>query len=290
MTDKSLGILLAITAGILWSTIGLSIKSIEQANVFEILFYRSIFISIFIGLLLHFLFRFSFMDLLKNWVSYAAGGTALFFAYIGGIYALLATSAANALLLFACAPIFTAILSPILLRETISLKTIISIFIAFFGVLVMVWSDIGSGDWKGNLSAIISAMGFSFFTINLRINKHLQMLPSVFSSGIIASFVAFLIILISNYSFQLINKDFMIIFILGVVQVGGGLVLYTVGSKFVPATQLTILMLGEVFLGPLWVWIFIGEKVLYNTILGGSLICFAVLFNALYPSSEKLIE
>ncbi|MFL2797773.1 MAG: DMT family transporter [Paracoccaceae bacterium] len=144
MTDKSFGILLAVTAGMLWSTIGLSIKSIDQANVFQILFYRSIFISIFIGLLLHFFFRFNFLNLLKNWVSYFAGGTALFFAYIGGIYALLTTSAANALLLFACAPIFTAILSPILLRETISLRTIMAILIAFLGVLIMVWSDFGA--------------------------------------------------------------------------------------------------------------------------------------------------
>ena len=290
MTDKSFGILLAVAAGVLWSTIGLSIKSLEQANVFQILFYRSIFICIFIGLLLHFFFRFNFLDLLKNWLSYIAGGTALFFAYIGGIYALLTTSAANALLLFACAPIFTAILSPIFLTETISLRTLLSIFIAFLGVLIMVWSDFGGGDWKGNLSAIISAMGFSFFTINLRINKHLQMLPSVFSSGIIASIVAFLIILFSNSSFQLINQDFMIIFILGVFQVGGGLVLYTLGSKFVPATQLTLLMLGEVFLGPVWVWIFIGEEILHNTILGGSLICFAVFYNALYSNTEKLMK
>ena len=50
MTDRILGVLLAITAGVVWSTIGLSIKSIEQANSFEILFYRSIFISTFIGL------------------------------------------------------------------------------------------------------------------------------------------------------------------------------------------------------------------------------------------------
>ena len=230
------------------------------------------------------------MDLLKNWDSYIAGGTALFFAYIGGIYALLTTSAANALLLFACAPIFTAILSPIFLTEIISLRTLLSIFIAFLGVLIMVWSDFGGGDWKGNLSAIISAMGFSFFTINLRRNKHLQMLPSVFSSGIIASVVAFIIILFSDYSFQLINRDFIIIFILGVFQVGGGLVLYTLGSKFVPATQLTLLMLGEVFLGPVWVWIFIGEKILYNTILGGSLICFAVFYNALYSNADKLMK
>ena len=219
-----------------------------------------------------------------------SGGTALFFAYIGGIYALLTTSAANALLLFACAPIFTAILSLIFLKETISMKILLSIAIAFTGVFIMIWGDYGGGDWKGNLSAIISAMGFSFFTINLRLNKHMQMLPSVFASGIIASSVAFLIILFSNYSFQLISKDFFIIFILGVFQVGGGLVLYTLGSKFVPATQLTILMLGEVFLGPVWVWIFIGEEVLLNTILGGSLICFAVVYNALYSNTDKLIK
>ena len=287
MTDNRFGILLAISAGIVWSTIGLSIKSIEQANAFEILFYRSIFISVFIGTLLHFFFRFDFWDLFKNWVSYLIGGTSLFFAYIGGIYALLSTSAANALLLFACAPIFTAILSPILLKEAISIKTLLSIFIAFLGVFIMIWNDFGGGNWKGNLSAVISAIGFSFFTINLRLNKHLQMLPSVFSSGIIASCVALLIILLADYSFGLISKDFIIIFILGVFQVGGGLVLYTVGSKYVPATQLTILMLGEVFLGPVWVWIFIGEEVLLNTILGGSMICFAVIYNALYSNSEK---
>ena len=290
MTDNRIGILLAISAGIVWSTIGLSIKSIEQANAFEILFYRSIFISVFIGTLLHFFFRFDFWDLFKNWVSYLIGGTSLFFAYIGGIYALLSTSAANALLLFACAPIFTAILSPILLKEAISIRTLLSIFIAFLGVFIMIWNDFGGGNWKGNLSAVISAIGFSFFTINLRLNKHLQMLPSVFSSGIIASSVALLIILLADYSFGLISKDFIIIFILGVFQVGGGLVLYTVGSKYVPATQLTILMLGEVFLGPVWVWIFIGEEVLLNTILGGSMICFAVIYNALYSNSEKSIQ
>ena len=290
MTDNRFGVLLAISAGIVWSTIGLSIKSIEQANAFEILFYRSIFISVFIGTLLHFFFRFDFWDLFKNWVSYLIGGTSLFFAYIGGIYALLSTSAANALLLFACAPIFTAILSPILLKEAISIKTLLSIFIALLGVFIMIWNDFGGGYWKGNLSAVISAIGFSFFTINLRLNKHLQMLPSVFSSGIIASCVALLIILLADYSFGLISKDFIIIFILGVFQVGGGLVLYTVGSKYVPATQLTILMLGEVFLGPVWVWIFIGEEVLLNTILGGSMICFAVIYNALYSNSEKSIQ
>lgn len=290
MTDNRFGVLLAISAGIVWSTIGLSIKSIEQANAFEILFYRSIFISVFIGTLLHFFFRFDFWDLFKNWVSYLIGGSSLFFAYIGGIYALLSTSAANALLLFACAPIFTAILSPILLKEAISIKTLLSILIAFLGVFIMIWNDFGGGNWKGNLSAVISAIGFSLFTINLRLNKHLQMLPSVFSSGIIASCVALLIILLADYSFGLISKDFIIIFILGVFQVGGGLVLYTVGSKYVPATQLTILMLGEVFLGPVWVWIFIGEEVLLNTILGGSMICFAVIYNALYSNSEKSIQ
>ena len=290
MTDDGFGIILAISAGIIWSTIGLSIKSIEQANAFEILFYRSIFISVFIGTLLHFFFRFDFWDLFKNWVSYLIGGASLFFAYIGGIYALLSTSAANALLLFACAPIFTAILSPILLKEAISIKTLLSIFIAFIGVFIMIWNDFGGGNWKGNMSAVISAIGFSLFTINLRLNKHLQMLPSVFSSGIIASCVALLIILLADYSFGLISKDFIIIFILGVFQVGGGLVLYTVGSKYVPATQLTILMLGEVFLGPVWVWIFIGEEVLLNTILGGSMICFAVIYNALYSNAENSIR
>ena len=279
------GTLLVILAGILWSTVGVAVKSMEEANAFQILFYRSFSLTIFIGIVTYILFNKSLILLIYNIKSYFLGGLCLFFAYLGGIYSLQHTSAANALILFACAPIITAVLSGFILKEKTSKVTVISIALALLGVLIMVWNDFGNSNFRGNLAAIGSAFGFALFTINLRHNKDIEMLPSVFASGVLGVLFTFWIIYFSEVGFTIPKNDIMIAVSMGVFQVGSGLVLFTIGSKVVAATQLTILSLGEVFFGPLWVWLAIGEEIFLNTIFGGSLICCAVIFNALYGRS-----
>ena len=90
----------------------------------------------------------------------------------------------------------------------------------------------------------------------------------------------------SGMSFLIPKKDFFISVSMGVFQVGSGLVLYTIGSKVLASTQLTILSLGEVFLGPLWVWIAIGEEVYINTLVGGAMILTAVIYCAYWENKN----
>ena len=282
---KSKGALLVILAGVLWSTVGVAVKSMDEANSFQILFYRSLSLTFYIGIISLVFYNNILFLIAKNFRSYFLGGLFLFCAYLGGIYSLQHTSAANALILFACAPIITAFLAVYILREIISVSTIVSIALALCGVLIMVWNDFGDASFKGNLAAIGSAFGFALFTINLRHNKNIEMLPSVFASGIIGVSITSFIIFMSGISFMIPKKDLLISLSMGVFQVGSGLVLYTIGSKVLASTQLTILSLGEVFLGPLWVWIAIGEEIYFNTLIGGIIIFIAIFLSAYYEKN-----
>ena len=218
----------------------------------------------------------------ENILTYLYGGTALFFAYSGGIYSIQHTSVANAMLLFGSAPIMTAILASLFIKERIGISTALSIGAAFIGILIMVIQENSGNSLKGNLAALASAFAFSLFTINLRYQKNIEMLPCIFMSGLVGIMLTSIIIYYDGSGVNLPQGDVTIAICMGVFQVGSGLVLYTIGSKSVPATQLTILAMGEVLLGPVWVWVFLGEVVSLSTFIGGSILLCAITYNALY--------
>ena len=74
-------------------------------------------------------------------------------------------------------------------------------------------------------------------------------------------------------------NDYMITTLLGVFQMGMGLLLFTLGSRVLPAAKLTLLSLSEVFFAPLWVWIFLGEEVSGQTLMGGGVLVLAIVWN-----------
>ena len=284
------GVILVLLAGTLWSTVGIAVRLIEQASVWQILFFRSISLSIFLYIVIYFNSKGKLTTLIRdNFSSYLYGGIALFFAYAGGIYSIQNTSVANAMLLFGSAPIMTAILSTFFIKEQLTFVTIISIIFAFLGILLMVFQETSGNSLNGNIAALASALAFAIFTINLRYRKDTQMLPSIFVSGIVGILFTSIIVWSDNTGLILPKNDVLIALSMGVFQVGSGLVLYTLGSKAVPATQLTILSMGEVLLGPIWVWIFLNEGTTTATIIGGTILLAAIIFNAVYGrSSENL--
>ncbi len=281
--NQYFGVVLVLLAGTLWSTVGIAVRLIEEASVWQILFYRSVSLSIFLLIVINFFHKANVLRLVKeNILTYLYGGTALFFAYSGGIYSIQHTSVANAMLLFGSAPIITAILASFFIKERISISTALSIGAAFIGILIMVIQESAGNSLKGNLAALGSALAFSLFTINLRYKKNIEMLPCIFMSGLVGITLTSIIVYYDGSGVSLPQSDVTIAICMGVFQVGSGLVLYTIGSKSVPATQLTILAMGEVLLGPVWVWIFLGEVVSLNTFIGGSILLCAITYNALY--------
>ena len=208
-------------------------------------------------------------------------------AFAGGIYAIQTTTVANAMFLFASAPFFAAILGWIILRESVRRATWIATAIGTVGIAIMVIDGISVGHVIGNISALLSALGFAIFTIALRWGKLGDMLPAVFLAGIFAIIVSGILCVLNNYEFLLSTNDALIALSMGVFQVGAGLAIYTIGSKVVPAAELALLSMTEVLLGPFWVWLFLGETASVYTLIGGVILLLAITGNALTGIRRK---
>jgi len=275
-------------AGVLWSTVGLGIRLIEDAVVWQILFYRSISMSIFLYVVIRFRSGESpFTQIGRIGSPAYIAGLSLVAAYSGGIYAIQNTSVANAMLLFATAPFMAAILGWIVLRERVRPATWVAIAVALGGIAIMVGDQSDGVGMVGSLAALGSALGFAVFTVALRWGRTGEMLPSVFLSGLFALIITFAICHFSGLSTRLSVFDGGIAMGMGVFQVGAGLILYTLGSRSLPAAELTLLSLAEVLLGPVWVWLFLGEGASMNTMIGGAVLLAAIIGNALSGKRRK---
>lgn len=282
------GVILVFFAGVLWSTVGLGIRMIEEAQVWQILFYRSFSLSLLLYVVIRLRTGGSPLRLaLGMGLPGIIGGLSLVAAYTGGIYAVQTTSVANAMLLFASAPFMAAILGHMILREPVRPATWIAILVACAGIGVMVWGKSGGANIAGNMAALGSAFGFAVFTITLRWGKSGEMMPVVFLSGLFAILIMGAICLMLELPLILLPRDTGIALSMGVFQVGAGLVLYTLGSKTVPAAELTLLSLAEVVLGPFWVWLILGEVTTKNTLIGGAILLLAIIGNALSGMRRK---
>ena len=280
-TSIKIDMALVFAAGVCWSTVGIGVRLIEAANVWQILLYRSISLSLFLFVILSLLKKSNpITSLLNTGPAGLIGGLALLAAYSGGIYSIQKISVANALLLFATAPFFAALLGRFFLGEKVSITTWIAIGAALLGVFVMVSDKFGSSSLGGSIAALGSAIGFAVFTLSLRQGKSSEMLPTVFLSGLLAIPITGLICISTDSSVFLSQNDTTIAFIMGVFQVGLGLVLYTTGSKTIPAAELTLLSLSEVMLAPIWVWIFLNEIPDSLTLVGGAIILSALASTA----------
>lgn len=267
---------------------GLGIRLIETASVWQILFYRSLALAPF--LLLVITLRSDggpFRAIRAAGLSGVIGGGALVVAFAGGIFAIQTTTVANAMFLFAAAPFMAAILGVAILGESVRRATWIAMAVAIAGVAVMVIGGLALGRWIGNLAALVSALGFAAFTIALRWRKTEDMMPAVFLAGVFAIVVAGLVCAATGLPFSLPLRDIAIALGLGVFQVGAGLVLYTAGSKAIPAAELALLSMSEVVLGPLWVWLFLAETVGLYTLTGGAILLLALAGNAISGLRRK---
>lgn len=277
----STGAGLIVLAGLLWSTQGLIIRMIPDTSAWAILLWRS---AGMLPVLLAWIAVQSRGQLLSEiravgWPG-VWGGFGLVLAFSGAIYAFQTTTVANAVLLFSASPFFAAILGRILLGERVSALTWCAIGLAAFGILVMVGGGITGGAMDGNAAALISALGFAIFTVTLRWGKLANMLPAVALGGVFSMVVGVLVLVFLGQDLLIPPREAGIAAAMGAVTLCGGMLLFTTGSKVVPAAQATLLSLVEVLLAPIWVWALLGETVSQGTLIGGAVLLGAVILNA----------
>ena len=289
------GVALVLAAGALWSLMGLGLRQIEAANVWQILFWRSV------GAVLV-LFAFIWWtsagrplaQIRKVGLAGVLGGLGLVFAFAGSIYAIQTTTIANAVFLFTASPFVAAILGWIVLGERVQPWTWVAIALAVFGMYLMVREGLAIGALAGNIAALLSAAGFGAFSVCLRWGKVGEMLPVSLLGGVFGMIAAAAILAVRGEPITASAWDMGAATLIGAVILALGMVMYTLGSKVIPAAELTLLSLIEVLLGPVWVFLILGETASAATFLGGGVLLAAVALNAVMgaraPRQEGVAE
>ena len=290
MSDKSYSasVVMVLSAGVLWSFMGLFIRLLGEVDTWSILLYRSLGT---LPVLAGFVWWRSGGQLFGRiravgWPG-IVGGLGLVVAFAGAIYAIQATTIANAVFLFAASPLLAALLGWVILREEVRLATWGAILVAAVGMLVMVREGLAAGALLGNLAALASALGFAAFSVALRFGKSGDMIPAVILGGIFAAVTGFVVLVAQGTPLGLAPRDLMLTLAMGAVILGGGMTLYTLGSRKVPAAEMTLLSMLEVLLAPVWVWLLFNETASTGTFIGGGIVLIAILFNAFSGARRK---
>ena len=284
--DYAKGVVLVALAGVFWSLGGLLIRLIETASGWQIVLFRSIALVLTLSLIIALRHRGRLVAAFRQvgWNGVAAGSM-LAGGFIGFVLALQHTSVANAVFMLGASPFFAAFLGRLVLGETIRRATSLAMAAALVGILIMVGGGLMIGTIRGNLLALGASLGFAIFSVLLRRGRERDMLPCVVIAGAIAASIALPVVLAGAPSLAsalvLSPRDLALCAAMGVVQVGCGLTVYTLGARHVPVAELTLLSLTELALAPIWVWLAVNEVPSGYTLVGGAIIVVAITAQAL---------
>ena len=281
--DRGKGVFLVLTAGIFWSFAGLAVRLIEFASEWQILFFRSTTLVAFLVLYLLVSRGHAVVDAIRSCgkIGFFAGFS-LSLAFCTWIHALTHTTVANALFLLSTAPFIAALVGWWLLGEKVTSTLIWFILMATVGVAVMVAEGYQFGTLFGTFMGLLSATGFAFFAVFLRMGKNTDLVPAVLWAGVCATIISGLMVLFTGVGFEVTVRDWMLCASMGIFQVGVGLVLFTHGAKYLPAAEITLLSLTEIVLGPVWVWLVIREVPGILTVIGGAVVLSAIAGQAFF--------
>jgi len=186
--------------------------------------------------------------------------------------------------MLAAMPFIAAIVGYFILGEILRRSTLISMIIAFLGVCVMIFNDSISGSALGAVLGFVSATGFALYTVTIRWKPETPKFTTVVLAGIFCAIFSFIILGFSFDPFILMPAQNSYLSLLHGSIVGTGLILYSLGAKYLPSAELALLSLMEVVGGVFWVWVpFFGINEVPNLtiIIGGVIITSAVLFHGI---------
>ena len=262
---------------------GLTVKSFETENPLQILFWRQFFFSITIFIFLLTKYKKDiFKVLIKSSIVSLIMGCGLFFGFVGFVYSMLNTSVANVNFINTTQVIFLTIFSFIFLKEKINLITLISIMIAFIGIVIIFLNSLYVGDLKGNVIALAIPLCFAGVVIFVKKFPNCDLTLS----GIIGSFFVMIYALFASEYIFISRHDFLLSIVAGIFQTGLPFILLIIASKYISSSIIGLVMLLEALMGPAWAFIFINDIPSINVFIGGSFILFGVTLK-LYISIHK---
>tara|TARA_Y100001935_G_C17280614_1_gene497263 strand:- start:17 stop:922 length:906 start_codon:yes stop_codon:yes gene_type:complete len=292
LRNEKIAVPVVLFAGLLWSFGPLVVRYMNDPHLvpWQYIFGRGLTIFLILNLYLYFEEGINFYkNYQKIGISGVIGGSGLGIAMISFIYSITNTSAAITLLCLAAMPFFTALLAFLFLKEKISLNVWISILIATIGIVIMAMGNTEKKSLVGFVFGISSSIGFSIFSVTLRWRKETPKFTTVAFAGFFCFIFASIVILTNDLVFFSSSYNSSMFSLHGIL-VCLGLILYSIGSKAIPAAELTLLSLTEVIGGIFWVWLplfGINEIPSTNTIVGGFFLFVSIVYYSLIMRWNK---
>ena len=292
LKNEKIAIPVVLFAGLLWSFGPLVVRYMNDPNLvpWQYLFTRGLTIFCILNI---YLFFEEGKNFYKNYLNIGfsgiLGGVGLGIAMITFIWSIINTSAAITLLCLAAMPFITALLGFLFLRETISINVWLSIMLATIGIIIMAAGKTNEGSFLGLVFGLISATGFSVFSVSLRWRKETPKFTTVAVAGLFCTVVSTIVIMSNGSSFLSSSYNQGLFAVHGTL-VCLGLILYSLGSKAIPAAELTLLSLTEIVGGIFWVWLpilQINEVPTNTTIIGGFLIFMSIIYYSLTIKTNR---
>ena len=292
LRNPRIAIPVVLFAGLLWSFGPLVVRYMDNPQMvpWQYIFGRGLTIFILLNIYLFFEEGAGFY---KNYfrigISGLIGGSGLGVAMISFMFSITNTSAAITLLCLAAMPFFTALLAFLFLREKISLNVWVSIIIASVGIGIMAIGNTSESSLIGFVFGITSSVGFSVFSVSLRWRKETPKFTTTAFAGFFCVVFASIMILTKDLVFFSSSYNSSLFSLHGTL-VCLGLILYSIGSKAIPAAELTLLSLTEVIGGIFWVWLplfGINEIPSTNTVVGGFFLFISIIYYSLIMRWNK---
>ena len=268
LTNQQKGSLLAFVAVMLITPDSLLIR-LSNIETWGMLFYRGAipFVIVLIGLLIF--YNKNFLNAFFN-VGYTGIFYTISFAIcnITFLVSIQNTNVANTLVMVATAPMLSAILGGIFLKEMPDKKTWIAIILTFLSALYIFYDSIQLGNFFGDFMGFVTATGLAVNAVLVRSAKDRDLLPAAVSGKLCVAIFAFFFV----DSFSLVGNDMIYIPLMCVLCVAIPFVLVTIAPRFIPAAEVNLFFLLETIIGPVWVWMIIKEQPSLETIQGGIVI------------------
>ena len=277
------GYILCLLGGFFLSWGGLIIRSFETQDMWQILLIRSFFFVTTLIIFLVLTYGKNTTEIVKrSGFPAIVAGLFLSLSFVAYIAAMSMTSVANVVFIISTQTIFLAIFGYLFLKEKISFKGFIAIFLALIGMIVMVGNSINQGTLLGNVISFAIPINFTILVMIIRKFPELDMIPAIFYSGIFSGIYG--LFLSSSLTFSM--NDIIMGFLLGVPQLAFGFICVTIGTKTTQAVTVGLLMLLETIFAPIWVWIFLNEVPPLSVLIGGLIIISAVVLKSSDKSKE----
>ena len=276
LTDQQKGSLLAFIAVIFITPDSLFIR-LSNVDTWGLVFYRGIipFFTVFLGMLIIYKLNFFKILLSSGYHGLIYVGT-FSITNITFVVSIQNTNVANTLVMIATAPMLSAILGAIFLKEPPDKKTWISIIITFLAIIYIFSDSLKLGNFYGDILGFITAIGLAIGAVTIRSAKTKNLVPAaVVGKLFVAIFALFFI-----ESFVLENKDLIIVPLMCILCVAIPFVLVTIAPRFIPAAEVNLFFLLETIIGPIWVWLIIKEQPSIETLQGGAIIILTIAMHS----------